>query len=52
MEKTPIDDATRTLALANAAQLLARNGGEELAAEYLEKTQILMTRMKDDRQLQ
>lgn len=46
MEKTPVDDATYTLALANAAQLVARKGDAELATKYLDRSRRLMVRIR------
>ena len=43
LEKSRPDDATYTLALANAAQLLMDGGEMELANEYLERAKQMMT---------
>jgi len=48
IEKTPVDDGTHTLALATAAQLLVRQGNEQLAAEYLARAQKLLSRIKSE----
>jgi hypothetical protein len=44
LEKNRPEDGTYTLALANAAQLLAERGELELANEYVHRAQRLMPR--------
>lgn len=47
METSRGDDGTYVLALANAAQLLAERGQEQLAAEYVGRPQRLMSSLKE-----